>query len=507
MSTDPKPRIDARPLALGLAAACLYLFTAPGVVNGDGLGYLKLLPHNFAAGHLLYMPLLRAATRLLGGDGLAVGRLLDAVLGGTGVLLTYDIARRFAPLSSDRRFVATVAAAGLAVSFGYWSACADVEAYALATVALLALVRVSLSYPDHPSAGRALLMGVLLAVAVLTHVTHVLACGFVIAVCLEDPRGRKHALPSAALALGTGGFLSAGAYVYAAFVVRGHHADGALRWVMSASHGFVEPTGAYSFASSVYGACRSLSWSPALEGVALRGLLAQLALGLVLVVVLVTVTWRHRTALRDLPLRALAAIALPYVLFALVFFGADTERWIFLLPLGWILVAVALDATSARVRWAFFTVAYLASVNFAFGMWPAHRDVRDKERALRAAAVMSDAALVVFPGHAWDEYVSFYGGSKHLEPFPVSYYLARDGEARMWSRLDREVGAAQARGHSVYAMRMLDAQEPARDPAGWVEMQAIGVPRNALEQQLRARYVVTPVLVSDEVSVVQLAPR
>ena len=71
----------------------LYLCTAPAIPNLDGLGYLKLLPHNFAAGHLLFMPALRALTRLVG-DGLRAGRLYDALLGGTGVVLTYSIARR-----------------------------------------------------------------------------------------------------------------------------------------------------------------------------------------------------------------------------------------------------------------------------------------------------------------------------------------------------------------------------------------------------------------------------
>ena len=47
-------------LGLGAAVTILYLVTAPAIPNLDGLGYLKLLPHNFAAGHLLYMPALRA---------------------------------------------------------------------------------------------------------------------------------------------------------------------------------------------------------------------------------------------------------------------------------------------------------------------------------------------------------------------------------------------------------------------------------------------------------------
>src|SRR5262245_39870213 len=82
-----------RALGLGAAATLLYLVTAPAVPNLDGLGYIKLIPHNFAAGHLLYMPALRALTWLLG-DGLRAGRLYDALLGGTGIVIFYGIARR-----------------------------------------------------------------------------------------------------------------------------------------------------------------------------------------------------------------------------------------------------------------------------------------------------------------------------------------------------------------------------------------------------------------------------
>ena len=35
--------------ALALLPALLYFRTAPAVVNMDGLGYIKLLPHNFAS--------------------------------------------------------------------------------------------------------------------------------------------------------------------------------------------------------------------------------------------------------------------------------------------------------------------------------------------------------------------------------------------------------------------------------------------------------------------------
>jgi hypothetical protein len=184
-----------RALLLGALATLLYLATAPGVVNSDGLGYLKLLPHNFAAGHLLYMPLLRLATRLLGGDGLEAGRMCNALLGASGVVLFFGIVRRVTGdaglLAADARFAATVAAAGLALSYGYWVQASDVEAYAAAMVALLTTVRFALAYQRRPSLPRAIFVGIALGVAVLFHLTHVCLSLFVVAAL---SRRRLHAL-------------------------------------------------------------------------------------------------------------------------------------------------------------------------------------------------------------------------------------------------------------------------------------------------------------------------
>jgi hypothetical protein len=497
----------SRAIALAVAAVALYLVTAPGVPNLDGLGYIKLLPHNFAAGHLLYMPLLRAATHLLGGDGLKVGRLLNALLGGTGVLLTFEIACLCAPLRSDRRFVASVAAAGLAVSYGYWVQGADVEAYALAVVALLWLVRVALPYRARPSLLRAAAIGVCLGVAVLCHLTHVLACGFVVTICLDDPRGRSQGAIAAALALALGGALSLGAYAYAAFVVRGHHLEGAVRWVLTASHGFRESAGAYSVAQAIYGLARSLVWSPYLYESDAPRLIGQFLLGLLPLIGFVALCRRHAHAAAGLPLRPLAVLAAPYAALALVFFGADPERWIFILPVLWIVAGVVIDALAHRRVVARALVAGLFALNLGLAILPAHFNAWPRHLAELAAEPLSDGDLLIFPGHDWDEYVVFYG-RKRIEPFPISYYAARDGEDRMWDRLDREAGAARARGHHVFAVRLFDeAREVADDPAGYAELRAIGISRAKLRAKLEERFVVAPIATRDGVSVVRLDPR
>jgi hypothetical protein len=493
-------------LSLAAAASVLYLVTAPGVVNLDGLGYLKLLPHNFAAGHLLYMPLLRGAVQLLGGDPLRIGRLVNALLGGTGVLLTYDLARRVAPLRADRRFVAIVAAVGLMVSYGYWAQGNDVEVYALATVALLAVVRVGLPLRTRPSLGRTVALGVVTGLAVLCHLTHVLCIGFVVTVCLEDPRGRRHGITAAFVALSIAVAIALAAYAYAAMVVRGQHLDGAIRWVLTAQHGFHEHPGAYAFAQATYGLARSLVWSPYLYEADAPRLLGQFLFGLAPILGLIVLARRHGRALSGLPLRAFVALGAPYAAFALVFFGADPERWIFILPLLWIVAAVLVDALGQRRLVAAVVVGSLLLLNLFTAIGP-QRTSWKRHLAEVAAAPLADGDLVVFPGHDWDEYISYYARA-HVEPFPISYYAARDGVAAMWARFDKELAAMNARGGHLYVARVFDdARDVSDEPAGYVELRGLGVSRAILRDTLGRRFIVEPLPTSDGVSVVRLTAR
>jgi hypothetical protein len=263
----------------------LYLFTAPGVVNADGLGYLKLIPYNFAAGHLLYMPLLRLAAKLVGGNGLEAGRLANALLGGSGVVLFFGIVRRMAGdaglLAVDARFAATIAAAGLAVSYGYWVQGSDVEAYAAAMVALLVTVRMVLAYERKPTPLRALAVGVALGAAVLFHITHV-CLSFLVVWALGI-----HAL----LALAAGGAIALAGYAYAAFVVRGHDLAGAIRWIGTASHGFHSTGGIYRLSDAVVGMAKSVIWSPYAYEADSQRVIGHFLLGFLPIIVLVAHRW------------------------------------------------------------------------------------------------------------------------------------------------------------------------------------------------------------------------
>jgi hypothetical protein len=489
-------------LALGAAATLLYLLTAPAIPNLDGLGYIKLLPHNFAAGHLLFMPALRSLTRLVG-DGLRAGRLYDALLGGTGVVLTYSIARRMLAAWDDEqaRLGAAFAACGLMLSYGYWSEANDVEAYAAAMVALLATVRMALSFAPHPSLARAAGTGALLGLAVLSHLSHVLLAVFVAHHLYCHARGRRWLPPVVALAVG--GALSISLYAYAALVVRGHDLHGALKWIGTAQHGFVTTGGAYRLADAIYGLCKAIVWSPYLYEADAQKLVGQFLLGLIPLGALFVGTLLGTRARSRLDLAALAWWTVPYAILGVAFFGADPERWIFVLPAGWILAAALVLDRPRPLRAGAAVLLWIGLFNLVTAIWPAHRDQWPKQKAELTAAQLRDGDLLIFPGHSWDEYVVFYGAAK-IEPFPVSYYAARDGAAAAWTRLDKEIAEARARGGRVFSVRVFDDAD--EDPRGFWELGTVGVSRAALREELVKRGRPVTIVPTEGLSVTRLEP-
>jgi hypothetical protein len=372
-------------------------------------------------------------------------------------------------------------------------------------VALLSTVRLVLAYRGRPEVWRALAVGVLLGVSVLSHLEHVLLSFFCVAALLRFAPDRRRGVRHALVALTTGGALALVLYAWAALVVRGHDLAGALRWVGTAAHGFHYGGGVYRLADGLYGLAKAVIYSPYLYEADQQRLLGQFLLGLGPLVALGVGAWLGRDRL---PPDARLGLwwVVPYALVGVAFFGSDSERWLFVLPALWLLGGVLVATVPRRAQLAAWVLLYVGAFNLVTGVLPPHRDTWTRHRAEAAAARLADGDLVIFPGHSWDEYVSFYTAAR-LTPFPVAYYAARDGAQAAFARLDREVAATLLAGGHVYAVRILDESDD--DPRGWKELEQLGLGRAAVRARVTAGFAAAPLGATEaggELTVVRLDP-
>jgi hypothetical protein len=438
-----------RSAAIAIVGAILYLFLAPAVVNGDGLGYLKAaLEGQLYPGHLGYVPLLmlarwlaRAGARAV--DGLAGARLVSAIAAAVAAAALGATARR----RVGTALAGDLATVGLLVSWGTLSAGSDVESYAPA-LAALTVTLYCLGRADN--ARWAIASGLGLALAVLFHVENLL---FAVPAALL--LGRR-----APLGLGVAALVVGAAY---ALVLPTHGAA----WLSSASHGLSYPLRATMPAIALYGACKALVYSPYPYEASWPRVLVPFAVGALLLGMALTLV---RGARSPLPRAVVAAWLLPYALVGCVFYASDAERWTFLLPLLWLAVAA-----TPRPRHALAVMLAIALANTIVWL-PVARDDRLRVQARRAAVHLADGDLVIGPGHGWDEYIGFYEGPR-VVPFPLVYWVGRLGGR---APLARELAVAAARTPRVFLARCNDD----RDPLGWKELVQFGITRDNLRALL-----------------------
>jgi hypothetical protein len=120
-----------------------------------------------------------------------------------------------------------------------------------------------------------------------------------------------------------------------------------------------------------------------------------------------------------------------------------------------------------------------------------------------AASLFHDGDLLIFPGHSWDEYISFYAAAK-LTPFPIAYYVGRDGTDAAFDRLEREVAGAMMRGGQIYAVRLFDERDD--DPRGLHELEPLGLTRASLRARLVEGLAPTVLRPIEGLTVVRLDP-
>ena len=474
---DPRLGRALAPLA-ALLAYCACRLLAPAVVNGDGLGHLRAAAAGAPLpGHLGWLPLLSWLARATAApDALALlgpARQLCWLSAAAAAACTTAAARR---LSGDG--AALVAGLGLVGSYGFLEAGADVETYAPALAAMAAALYAAARRAGGGGAGWLVVTALSSAAAALLHIENLL---FIPVAALVATGPRLPAAPSLLARLRAAAAIAVPALflvvlAYALALPRGGgHLGAALRFVGGASHGFRYPLGPATPVIALYGMARTLVYSPYPFEASWPWLLAQTALGggaLLGLARLGAGAAPPAAGGAAFVVGRAAALcwALPYAAVGVAFFASDSERWLFLLPLAWMLAGDGAARSPGRLRAGLLLGAGLLALSLGLGLPRAH-DPSRRQRADAAAALMADGDLVVSPGHGWDEYVGFYS-PRRVERFPMIYFCgALGGREAMTAELALRVERARQAGHRVYWLR---GDEPATRE-GWKDLALFGV--------------------------------
>jgi hypothetical protein len=309
----------------------------------------------------------------------------------------------------------------------------------------------------------------------LFHVTHLLffPC---LAVWLRARRAHTGA------ALAAGGGIVVGAYALVAFALLGKSPAQAWAWFRAAGHGFVYLIRPYNATDALQGLARSLIHAPYVHEADPAVVIGQILLGAIALGVLVVPPILRRASLPPLPWAALAAWAVPYAVMAFLFFGTDPERWIFVLPILWLLFAATRLPRLGRVLGG-----ALLAVNLVTAALPGVTEIGPRWRARAVESLVEPGDLVIFPGHDWDEYIGFYD-DRYVRVFPLSYYVGAYGVDGGLTKLEGVIAGTEQRGGRIFAVRVLDENPGAR---GWEELSLLSWPRERAVAWLGQRFVAT----------------
>jgi hypothetical protein len=499
----------------GVVTTLLLWFTRPLVVSGDGVGYIKRLlspEWDVVPGHLIYVPLQEGLRRWLApagghGDAASLATAVSVISGGLACGLLCWLVIRMA----GRILPGLLAAAGLAISYGFYRASCDVEAYASATALLIALGCLVLPPGTTKGWPTAVAAGLLLGLTTLLHTSLVLFTPFVFAGVWVATRSWRYAAGAVALA----GALSLGSFLAVAWGMLGLTPTETFGWLMSSDNGYAQaPALSWSFifrnfARLVYGWGRSLIHSPAPDRLGMALSVNRSTLGIAylsLAAVLCFWGWRGIVPALRRRLLLLWAWVVPLVFFGFIFFPAATERWVFVLPVLWLILALAWTRL-----WRWPAAAWVAGLlllalplgaNIATVGQERAVDGRTLARSQGISPLLRQGDLLMYPGHTWDEYIGFYEDTP-VERFILASFAGEeqgDREAFL-ARLEGALQRTHRAGGRVIAVRVFD---PPDSHHGWSLLQALGVARDDV-LALLARFEVRP-LTLEPVGVWEVLP-
>lgn len=473
--------------ALGIAGAALALYALlpAAVINGDGLYYHEMLVRgpwwrSFRAGHLLYAPSMNLLWSLVSTIApVSLYRVMlvaNQLAGAFAVYLLYRTAEQLGVAPFGR----AAATAGLAISYGFWIQASDVETYALSVMFVVASMHRMGIYLARPGLGSVVGLGVLNGLATLVHLTSatLAASSVLLILCTAGrPRGaRGRALFAYGLVLAA--VVGVPYVAVAARIERIRDPGRFFDWIVSAGHGYVVTFDALSVPRAVYGFARTFlfleffyggpRWFIALKSAALLAVAVWLGWRVALIR-----GWAPRAVSRFG--LALAPFLLLQATIGVVFFGSDTERWIFIAPAAWLALGAWLPAFPARARAGMVgLLALLFAVNLVQGVWPLATDTQVRERVAALRVVLPETVLVITPGQDWFDYYRYFTGRDvpriSLIDLALRYGWNRDA---FWGHLRRMVEEARRAGTPVLLLRVPDRDENIRGTP-WPELAAFG---------------------------------
>lgn len=461
----------------GLLAGALLIglwHLQPVMPDGDGLAHaLRAIYSTYLDGidikHPLYAALLRAVYQLSVAGGLRTHTItllsLSSHLAAVGIFLL--LARSLYPLVMNKT-IASLSAAGAVFSFGLLSRGSTIEAYAPALCADIALLAFIIKAKLRPLA-FGFIAGVFFIVALGFHVTNVLM-GPLVIVLLVYCVGRDQAVPTVVV---FGATVSVGLAIFVTGLLL---ARGLSLWPPDLLA--VTPTGdpqppmtvAARLGRALYGMAKTVAYLPPVRELtpafSLTYIAAAGTVGLSLLYFARHGLWRRLNSYVQL-LTLLTIGGMPFIVMGVYYFPSDPERWLFLLPVVWLVIGVIIDSsgqlrlrTGIQAPVAYFAifVGCLAMYN-AYQLIPQTKMNRDLSGLRELAKRVSPDDLVISPAGVNSRIYEFF-----IAPYPsfrnltITALVERFGGDRhaLETELRKQIDETFERGHRVYVHRVLN---------------------------------------------------
>ncbi|MDQ6732625.1 MAG: hypothetical protein M3Z35_00700, partial [Nitrospirota bacterium] len=343
-----------------------------------------------------------------------------------------------------------------------------IEAYAPALCADVGLLAFILKSTARPAA-FGMIAGVLFLIALGFHITNVLIAPLVVALLVYRV-GRDRAVLTV---LVFGATVSIGLLF---FVIGLLAARGLSFWppdlLAVSPKGDPQPPMSIMIRleRALYGMVRTVGYLPPVRELTPTFGGAYIAAFATVGLALFNLAWRGQLLRRrsHIPLLRLLAIgSLPFILVGIYYFPSDPERWLFLLPIGWLVIGLIIDngpqaCRQTRVRAPLIgltvLVGCIAAYN-AYQLFPQTRVNRDLSGLQELASRVSTGDLVISPGGINSRIYEFFLAS--YPPFrnlTIAELVTRYGSDRhkLEEELQRQIHETLAHGHRVYVHRLIN---------------------------------------------------